>query len=318
MTTGLIIILLILIAIAVGYLWQRSLSYEPVDSVAAKEQKNQLLHYDELLSRYKNRRTESSFAERECALLLLRFSNIEYADSPVEKVLANLQLNEEFYIAPLGERGSWHSDYWLLIEDVHLPDRVEHLKQQLMQQLGAQVNDVSVRLESVIFPFDGRDLDALSQRLLTKMEYQAPRLSRERTGVSVELNKDGIAIVDYGDGGQVTAAMVEEARHIYQRDIAPDYPDIKLPQLAKARRMLMLDKEAIRQTRIKESADVIAAVAVAPRGMIEKHLMKMYAYYSRPPYPFKVFDNEEDALAWLKTQVTPEFYARQQALKQSA
>lgn len=259
------------------------------------------------------RQAEARFQRRECTLLHFRFQtdNTGVEDAIVGLLVEHMQawpIAQEFFIHKVDK-----SSFVVLVEDVALPDESRELEDQLHIHLdlpmgGSEQNALEFTLAHGSYPYDTDQIEQLWGVVEQRLE-QRERASNSLTArPNVEVRDDGVLVIDLGATEGVSYANVETAFQIFLYQYALLYPGIKFPQLCKARRVLSLDVDAMRFTRSKMVADAISAVAVIPKGNVEKHLMKMYAYYHQPPYPFKVCATEEEAIEWLKGYVDPKFF----------
>jgi|GEM_PF-2577045 len=259
------------------------------------------------------RQTEGRFQRRECTLLRFRFQtdNTGVDEAIVDLLVEHMQawpVLHEFYVSKVDE-----SSFVVLVEDVALPDESRELEDLLHVHLdlpmgGSEKHSLEFTLAHGSFPYDTDHITELwgvvAQRLSQRKRVSNTLALRP----NVRVRDDGILLVDLGRVEGVSYANMQAAFQVYLEEIAPYYPGIKFPQLTVAERMLSLDVDAIRFTRSQPVVDATSAVAVPPRGSIEKHLMKMFAYYNQPPYPFKICSSEETAVAWLQKYVDPKFF----------
>ena len=259
------------------------------------------------------RQTEARFQRRECTLFLFRFQtdNTGVEDAMVDLLVGHMQawpVAQEFFIHKVGKNG-----FVVLVEDVALPDESRELEDELHIHLNlpmgaAEESALEYTLARGSYPYDTDQINQLwelvDQRLVQR-EHTAHTLTAQP---SVEVREDGVLVIDLGATEGVSYTNVESAFQLFLDQYAVFYPGIKFPQLCKARRVLSLDADAMRFTRSKVVTDAISAVAVVPRGSIEKHLMRMYTYYNQPQYPFKVCSSEADAITWLQGHVDPKFF----------
>lgn len=259
------------------------------------------------------RQTEGRFQRRDCTLLRFRFQtdNTGVDGAIVDLLVEHMQswpVPHEFYISKVDA-----SSFVVLVEDVALPDESRELEDLLHVHLDLPMGTTEqYALEFTLahgsFPYDTDHITELwgvvAQRLSQRKRVSNTLALRP----VVDVRGDGVLVIDLGGVEGVNYSNVEGAFQVYLDDYAPLYPGVKFPQLCKAERVLSLDVDAIRFTRSKAVVGAISAVAVAPRGSIEKHLMRMYAYYNQPPYPFKICSNEEEAIEWLQAYVDPKFF----------
>jgi len=112
----------------------------------------------------------------------------------------------------------------------------------------------------------------------------------------VTLLEEGILVVSLGHYARITVAMLEEVLQKH-RQLAPGR---KTPILLKGDHLLSVDHDAAQHAATAEIIELTAAVACITKTPLEKHLGQMYLWFSKPPYPFKLFTVEEEALQWLQ------------------
>ena len=240
------------------------------------------------------------------------------SEAVIEMLVQHLRewpITREFYITKLSESG-----FAVLIEGVALPDDVQMLEDRLRMHLelplgAGQTKGVEYILASASFPYDTREVSELWGVVAKRLALRKKPMERDSVRPQVSLLESGIIRVDYGMAEGVTYELMREAFQIYQDEIAPDYPGVKFPQLTVAGRMVSLDPKAIQFTRSKMLVDVTTAIAVPPKGHIEKHIMRMFSYYNQPPYPFRICDTEDEAAEWLSNYVDPMFWQIKQQKK---
>lgn len=127
----------------------------------------------------------------------------------------------------------------------------------------------------------------------------------------VELLSNGVLLIDYGHTGRLTYRAFRRAYDIFMQTIAVDYPGVKFPHLLKTHSLLMLDFSAARFTRGPEITRVLSAVAVVPSGPVERKIVQLYEHYGKPPYPFRDFASEEEAMQWLEGFIDEQYLEQQ-------
>jgi hypothetical protein len=106
---------------------------------------------------------------------------------------------------------------------------------------------------------------------------------------------DEILCVDYGPHARHTR---ENQDKIYKRhmELAPGR---KSPVLVFLHSVLASDRDAEKHTSSEELVSVISAMALVTRTPLSNHLAQMFMWFSRPPYPTKLFSDERKAREWL-------------------
>lgn len=118
----------------------------------------------------------------------------------------------------------------------------------------------------------------------------------EKSYPEVTLTEEGILVVELGRYARITVALQEEILQKH-RQLAPGR---KTPILLKGDHVLSVDDDATRNAPSAEILELTAAVACITKTPLEKHLGQMYLWFSKPPYPFKLFTQEGEALQWLR------------------
>ncbi|MFV1997850.1 MAG: hypothetical protein ACC641_07535 [Acidiferrobacterales bacterium] len=118
----------------------------------------------------------------------------------------------------------------------------------------------------------------------------------EKSYPEVTLTEEGILVVELGRYARITVALQEEILQKHRR-LAPGR---KTPILLKGDHLLSVDNDAPPNTTSAEILELTAAIACIAKTPLEKHLGQMYLWFSEPPYPFKLFTKEEEALQWLQ------------------
>lgn len=120
------------------------------------------------------------------------------------------------------------------------------------------------------------------------------------SSTNVYLTEDGILVYDYGDHPRLSSAVLREAFHRFEQQIAPAYPPgTRFPALVETSKMLNMSYNAARYCSSDEVVAATSAMAYVPKTFLEKNLVQMFVWYHNPPYPFKVFNSREEALEWL-------------------
>ncbi len=118
------------------------------------------------------------------------------------------------------------------------------------------------------------------------------RLARE---VQVSLREDGILVIDYTNRQLLDVeAMKEALRQHHARGYG------RVPTLIKGGHIQAVDYEAMRFAGSPEVMEVCSASAIVVRTFLQRHMARMFMWYHRHPYPTRVFEQEHEALAWLR------------------
>lgn len=300
---------LVLLLIMVALVKRRSLgAASPVEDDTTSFQLLPRKGFDQNLS---SKDQQGRFRRRECLMLQLRLIEpaVDITERQMTEVISALQavsLSQPSRMTLLSGQV-----LVIAIDHISLPDDVAEQEQIIIKQLQESASlamGADYNLVAAACPFDVEEPQQLWGELAARMESKVGAPPRQVGAPKLTLRDDGILIVDYGNAEGVTYDLMRQAFQIYQDEIAPLYPGVKFPQMTKAGRMLSLDPEAVKFTRSRMLVEVTSAIAVPPRGAIERHIMKMFSYYNQPPYPFKVCDSEEEALTWLQQHVDPKFW----------
>lgn len=111
--------------------------------------------------------------------------------------------------------------------------------------------------------------------------------------------RDGICCIDFAPGTRITQEMVEYVFHQRLR-LMPAHVQ-KQKTLVTGNRVLSLDYSASRLSVSKRIADTLIACAVISDSALERGIAALFTNLFRPPYPFRLFANRDDAERWLAT-----------------
>ena len=261
------------------------------------------------------RNTEGRFSRRECAMLRFRFhtDSTGVNEAMVDLLmlhLSNWDISSEFCLTKMSDDG-----FAVLVEDLSLPDDVEALEDKLRMHLelpwaGSEKKSSEFVLASASFPYDADSPYDLWGAVAKRLAAREEMYTRNTSGrPSIKILDNGVALVDHGRAGGMSYKGFREAFQVYQDEIAPDFPGVKFPHLGiSTGKILDSDDKAARFMSSKMMVEATSAVAVVPKSAIEKHVVRMFSYYNPPPYPFRVFDDEEAAIAWLSNYVDPLYW----------
>lgn len=111
---------------------------------------------------------------------------------------------------------------------------------------------------------------------------------------TVEMSPSGVLQVDYGGIGVLSQATVQA-----QLEARKKLKDGKQKVLFLFPSIWRIDVEgaqAMSSAPAEESTEAAAAVVNSSLGMVA---LKVFEMYHRPPYPFRIFPTERDAMEWL-------------------
>ena len=126
------------------------------------------------------------------------------------------------------------------------------------------------------------------------------KATHDPAGIRVSLRTDGVLVVDYGARQRLDVeAMREALRQTRERGYR------RRPTLLKGSNILAVDYEAMRFASSPEIVEVCSASAIVVQNFLQRHMARMFMWYHRHPYPTRVFEEEERAIAWLRGFVGP-------------
>lgn len=117
-----------------------------------------------------------------------------------------------------------------------------------------------------------------------------------KVGAIMTLDGEGIMVVDFRHCERVTLSIIEAA-HARHLELCPDR---KVPVLMRGDHVSSVEYAAQRFGSSPSVCRVFAAMALVVSSFLERHLARMFLMYHRPPYPTRVFDDEEVARNWLR------------------
>lgn len=111
----------------------------------------------------------------------------------------------------------------------------------------------------------------------------------------VWLGDDGIVRVDFGGIGVVTLEHVK-AELAARRDLGatPQVTLVKLPGVWR------VDVQAAAFMSSLENVAMTAASGMVTESSLGNLAVRVFDLYHRPPFPWRVFSNDEDAAEWLR------------------
>lgn len=112
----------------------------------------------------------------------------------------------------------------------------------------------------------------------------------------VNLRKDGILYVDFSAYDRITLASLKYA-HSEHIKLCPVGA---IPVLVKGNSVGSVEYAAQRYVASPEVCAGVSAGAIVVSSFLECHLARMFLVYHRPPYPVQVFNDEQEAIAWLR------------------
>lgn len=110
----------------------------------------------------------------------------------------------------------------------------------------------------------------------------------------ISIDNDGIITIDFGSI-LITPSHVVHGVEVH-RKLAPNK---KSPVLIIGEAALNLSGEISKVGAREETVGITSAVALVTQSKISKVMGNIFMTLQNNPYPTKLFDNEEDARAWL-------------------
>jgi hypothetical protein len=118
----------------------------------------------------------------------------------------------------------------------------------------------------------------------------------ETQEATITLREDGIVHVHFNEGVEVTVQVQGKMYDIYNEICGNDHK----PFLFTADEYVSVTKEARDNAIIMEAMYPGIATAVIAPSAAYKLLANFYLLVNKPKSPYKVFNNEEEAVKWLK------------------
>lgn len=116
----------------------------------------------------------------------------------------------------------------------------------------------------------------------------------------VNLGEDGILYVDFSQYDHITLASFQ---YVHTEHITL-CPVGKVPVLIKGNGVGSIEYAAQRYVASPEVCAGISAGAIVVSSFLQRHLVRMFLIYHRPPYPVQVFSDEKDAITWLRNSLS--------------
>ena len=255
------------------------------------------------------------FSRRECAMLRFRFRTAEtgVSEAVIDLLMQHLvdwPIQQDFVVTKVAEDG-----FVVLVEDIALPDDVAAVEDTLRVYLElpwGEEEGLSAEffLASAAFPFDVEGPEELWGAVAKRLARREKIVGHQYASrPQYDLLDNGVIVLTHAEGAGMNYNGFREAFQIYQDEVAPLYPGVKFPHLGlSSGRISDADAKGARFMSSKMMVDVASAIAVVPKSAIEKHAMRMFSYYHRPPYPFRIFDDEDAAIEWLTQYVDPQYW----------
>ncbi|MCU0868550.1 MAG: hypothetical protein MUF30_02965 [Burkholderiales bacterium] len=114
---------------------------------------------------------------------------------------------------------------------------------------------------------------------------------------TVELNQNGVFQVDYGGIGVLSQATVQA-----QLEARRKLKEGKQKVLFLFPSIWRVDADAAQAMSSDSAEQVTEAAAAVVNSSLGMVALKVFEMYHRPPYPFRIFPTERDALDWLDSE----------------
>ena len=111
----------------------------------------------------------------------------------------------------------------------------------------------------------------------------------------VELLNDGILRVDFGDRARITVAGMHHANQAHR-----ELSGTPRPVLVSGKGLVSVEEDAMAFCSDSEITEMTSAMALIVHSLLARHLGKLFLNYYKPPYPVKLFDDEQEAHRWLR------------------
>lgn len=115
----------------------------------------------------------------------------------------------------------------------------------------------------------------------------------------VWLSEEGILKVRYPANFQLTLAGMEEV-HRQRMEIT----SVPLPLLVYAESVASAEYEAQQFASREDVAVLVTAMAIIVKSAFTRAMAELFMRFHRPPYPTRVFRDEQPALTWLQQFLT--------------
>ncbi len=115
------------------------------------------------------------------------------------------------------------------------------------------------------------------------------------SGPRVELLSDGILRVDFGERARITVAGMQLANRAHRA-----LSGTPRPVLVSGTDLVSVEEDAMGYCSDAEIAEVTSAMALIVHSLLARHLGNLFLSYYKPPYPVKLFGDEQEARRWLR------------------
>ena len=122
-----------------------------------------------------------------------------------------------------------------------------------------------------------------------------------QSAARIWLGEDGIVRVVYPQDSELTLDVMQS---VYQQHI--QITTAKRPLLVHAESIASAEYEAQQFASRDEVVELVSAMAIIVKSAFTRAMAELFMKFHRPPYPTRVFNDEESALRWLG-EVCPDF-----------
>ena len=112
----------------------------------------------------------------------------------------------------------------------------------------------------------------------------------------VWLGEDGIVRIEYPQNFNLTLQVMQAVNQKHRR-IAAD----KRPVLVYAESVASAEYEAQQFASTQQTIELTTCLAIIVKSFFTRAMAELFMKFHKPPYPTRVFNDEQAALAWLET-----------------
>ena len=114
--------------------------------------------------------------------------------------------------------------------------------------------------------------------------------------VRVWLGEDGIVRIEYPKNFNLTLQVMQAVNRKH-REITTD----KRPVLVYAESVASAEYEAQQFASTEQASELATCLAIIVKSFFTRAMADLFMRFHKPPYPTRVFNDEQAALAWLET-----------------
>ncbi len=112
----------------------------------------------------------------------------------------------------------------------------------------------------------------------------------------VWLGEDGIVRIEYPQNFNLTLQVMQTVNRKH-REITTD----KRPVLVYAESVASAEYEAQQFASTEQAIELTTCLAIIVKSFFTRAMAELFMRFHKPPYPTRVFNDEQAALAWLET-----------------